>query len=163
MLSEATADTPEFSLNGRTLSAKIVACYDGDTFYAVLPLGEQLWKFNCRMVGYDTPEMKPPANKVGREIEKAKALKARQALLSHVCDGITETGTYTKHELNEAIASNKRVIEIRCKEFDKYGRLLVEIPLLASGTTVNEWMVEKGYGYNYSGGTKDNTFGVKLI
>jgi endonuclease YncB( thermonuclease family) len=159
MLSEAGADVPEFSLNGRTLSAKVVSCYDGDTFAAVLPLGGQLWKFNCRMAGYDTPEMKPPANKVGREVEKARALKARQALLSHVCDGITETGTYTKHEINAAIAGSKRVVEMRCKEFDKYGRLLVEI-LLENGTTVNDWMVEKGYGYRYSGGTKDTEFGV---
>jgi endonuclease YncB( thermonuclease family) len=158
MLSEATADIPEFSLNGRTLNAKVVSCYDGDTFSAVIPLGEQLWKFNCRMAGYDTPEMKPPASKPGREIEKAKALKAKQALLSHVCDGITEYGTYTKHELNAAIVASKRVIELRCGEFDKYGRLLVEIQLAGDGaaTTVNEWMIEKGYGYRYNGGTKDD-------
>lgn len=164
LLENATANVPEFSLNGRLMQAKVVSCYDGDTFYAVLNLDGSLWKFNCRMAGYDTPEMKPAANKPGREIEKARAMKARQALIMHVCDGgITMDRSYTKGELDGLLAKNKKIITIYCKEFDKYGRLLVEVPLKvedAATLTLNDWMVEKGYGYKYNGGTKDTAFGV---
>jgi hypothetical protein len=115
--------------------------------------------------------MKPPANKVGRDLEKAKALKAKQALLSHLCDGVSEDAVMTKYELDACVAKNKKVIELRCKEFDKYGRLLVEVPLgsgSGSGSgaetiTVNEWMVQKGYGYVYNGGAKNTAFATTAV
>jgi endonuclease YncB( thermonuclease family) len=71
------------------MPAKVVACYDGDTFHAVVELEGTLWKFPCRMAGYDTPEMKPLKTKEGRETEKAKALAAKQALMSKVCSEIS--------------------------------------------------------------------------
>ncbi len=160
-LVSATAAIPEFSLAGKTLPAKIVSCYDGDTFYAVVPLEGTLWKFNCRVSGYDTPEMKPPKNKVDRDVEKARAVKAKQALLSHICSGVPplET-TVTNIELDAIVAKNTRIIEMECKEFDKYGRVLVDV-ILGDKTRVSNWMVEKGYGYAYAGGTKDTTFATR--
>ncbi len=158
-LAEATAQVPEFSLSGKTLPAKVVACYDGDTFHAVLPLGESLWKFSCRMGGYDTPEMKPPKDKKDREIEKARALKAKQALLSQLCSSVPLEGAFENKQLDALIDKNTKVIQLICREFDKYGRLLVEVPCEIG--TVNQWMVEKGYGYKYEGGAKDATFATK--
>ena len=37
-------------------------------------------------------------------------------------------------------------------EFDKYGRILVNV--YKNGINVNEWMIKNGYGYPYYGGTK---------
>jgi endonuclease YncB( thermonuclease family) len=162
LLQNATRDVPEFSLNGKVIPAKVVDCYDGDTFYAVIELEGKLWKFNCRMNGYDTPEMKPPKNKPGRDVEKAKALKAKQALLSQICSGVDLICDLTKDEMDLAINNNAKIITLICKEFDKYGRLLVEVQSLSPQKTVNDWMVEQGYGYRYTGGTKDNTFGTTL-
>ncbi len=169
-LIDATSSVPEFSLAGKTLDAKVVACYDGDTFYAVIEIFGQLCKFNCRASGYDCPEMKPPKNKVGREIEKEKALRAKQAFLSHLISGpIDMSAQYTNQELDGMVSRNKRLIKMVCKEFDKYGRLLVDIipdsVSIDSGVkclTINSWMVESGYGYNYDGGTKNQLFGVEL-
>jgi endonuclease YncB( thermonuclease family) len=159
ILETATSDIPEFSLKGLTIRTKVVACYDGDTFHAAIPFAGQLWKFPCRMAGYDTPEMKPPVSKPDRELEKARALRAKQALLSWVCDGVDVSGTYTKSALDTLVKTNRRVIEMTCGEFDKYGRLLVTVPCAAVGaSTVNEWMVQHKYGYAYSGDTKDTTF-----
>ncbi len=164
MLKSSSAAVPEFSLSGKTLPAKVVACYDGDTFYAVIPVENQLWKFNCRMAGYDTPEMKPPANKPGREIEKARALKAKQALLSHVCSDVGLAKDMDKKYMDEAVSKNTKIIQLICKEFDKYGRLLVEIPM-EDGTagTVNDWMVKNSYGYSYDGGKKDVSFATAAL
>ena len=159
-LINATDEIPEFSLNGKSLSAKVVSCYDGDTFNAVVLLDNKLLKFNCRMNGYDTPEIKPPKNKPDREIEKKKALKAKQALLSNIIEGIT-MNDMTKDEIDTAINLNKKIITLHCKEFDKYGRLLVEIQLNET-LTVNEWMIINNYGYRYNGGTKDINFSTKV-
>jgi endonuclease YncB( thermonuclease family) len=160
-LAEATNQTPEFSLSGKTLPAKVVACYDGDTFNAVLPLGETFWKFSCRMGGYDTPEMKPPKDKKDRDVEKARAIKAKQALLTHLCTSVTLEGTPDNKQLDALVNQNTKVIQLVCGIFDKYGRLLVEVPHETSGT-VNQWMIDNGYGYKYEGGTKDTTFATKV-
>ena len=159
-LADATMAVPEFSLAGKTLQGKVVSCYDGDTFQAVLETPFGLWRFSCRMGGYDTPEMKPPKTKPNRDLEKARALKAKQALLLHLVDGITLTTSPTNPELDAIVTQNRRTVAIVCKEFDKYGRLLVEVPL-GVGDTVNAWMVREGYGYAYDGGTKDVDFATR--
>ena len=165
-LAEATTAIPEFSLAGKTLQGKIVSCYDGDTFQAVLETPFGLWRFSCRMAGYDTPEMKPPKTKPNRDLEKARALKAKQALLSQLVDTVTLSITPTNPELDALVAQNRKTVSIVCKEFDKYGRLLVEVPLVSLAQinipTVNEWMVREGYGYAYDGGTKNVEFATKV-
>jgi endonuclease YncB( thermonuclease family) len=165
-LVDATDKIPAFTLAGTTRPAKVVSCYDGDTFEAVMSFGDQIWKFDCRMVGYDSPEIKPLKSAVGREAEKLAALRAKIALLSFVCDNIDVSRPYTNKDLDALVKLNKRIIQINCKEFDKYGRVLVEIPIMnqsggsASGgagssvESVNQWMVKNGYGYEYTGGTK---------
>ena len=168
-LIDATSATPEFSLAGKTMDAKVVTCYDGDTFYSVIDLFGQLWKFNCRAAGYDCPEMKPPKNKVDRDIEKERALRAKQAFISHLVSNIDMTSTYTNQELDRLVLSNKRLIRMTCKEFDKYGRLLVDIipdeESRSNGVTqatINDWMIDSGFGYRYDGGTKNTTFATKV-
>lgn len=160
-LAQTTAAIPKFSLAGKILPAKVVNCYDGDTFHAVIQLENKFCKFVCRVVGYDTPEMKPPKNKPDRDVEKARALKAKQALLTHVCSGVKPMEvTMTNAEMNACVAVNTHIIEMECKEFDKYGRVLVDVRLPENGC-VSTWMVEKGYGYAYNGGTKDTSFATK--
>ena len=152
-LADATSDVPKFGLAGQTVQAKVVACYDGDTFCAVLPLSGQLWKFDCRMYGYDSPEMNPSMTKLNRGDEKAAALKAKHALLSYVADTVVLTNKYTNAELNAALKRNRKIIQLRCREFDKYGRLLVDI-ITDDGKCINDLMIDGGYGYKYTGGTK---------
>ena len=162
-LIDATADIPKFTFAGTTHTAKVVSCYDGDSFEAAMYIGDKLWKFDCRMSGYDSPEIKPLKTSANREAEKAAALRAKTALLSFVCDGVNASRTYTNKELDALVKQNKKLIELQCKEFDKYGRLLVEISITSitsaaaaaiSSSTVNAWMVTNKYGYEYTGGTK---------
>lgn len=155
-LIDATDKVPAFTLAGTIRPAKVVSCYDGDTFAAVMTIGtcEQLWKFDCRMLGYDAPEMKPLKTIANREEIKVAALRSKIALASFLCDGIDTSKSYTSKEIDAVVKLNKRIIELRCKEFDKYGRVLVEVPNTAADSTVNSWMIENKYGYPYSGGTK---------
>lgn len=154
-LCDATDEIPEFTLAGKTFPAKVVSCYDGDTFHAVIPLREhEFCKFQCRMVGYDSPEMKPPKTATDRDVEKAQALRAKHALLSQLCDCMSSaSGLLTDKEINACLKSNKKVITLECGEFDKYGRVLVKV-INNDGTCVNDWMIAGGYGVKYDGGKR---------
>jgi hypothetical protein len=105
------------------------------------------------MNAYDAPEIKPLKTMLNREAEKQAAVRSKTALLSFVCDGVDATKSYTNKELDAIVKLNKRIIDLECKGFDKYGRVLVEIPLATQGA-VNVWMIENNYGYAYSGGTR---------
>ena len=155
-LVDATDKIPAFTLAGTNRPAKVVSCYDGDTFEAAMILGDKVWKFDCRMSGYDSPEIKPLKSIANRDAEKAAAIRAKTALLSFVCDGVDNSRSYTNKELDELVSRNKKIIELRCKQFDKYGRILVYVAIPESPTaeTVNSWMVKNNYGYEYTGGTK---------
>ena len=50
------------------------------------------------------------------------------------------------------INENQKIIKLKCYEFDKYGRLLGV--LYIEHVNVNEKMLADGYGYVYTGGTK---------
>ena len=50
-----------FSYEGRKCEGKVVKVYDGDTIHVVFPLTdkepERLYKWNCRLINVDTPEI----------------------------------------------------------------------------------------------------------
>ena len=53
------------------------------------------------------------------------------------------------------MSTPEQLIFIKCKDFDKYGRLLAEIYVnFDDVTSVNDLMIENGHGYSYDGGTK---------
>ena len=80
--------------------------------------------------GYDSPEMKPSKNNLKREMEKAAAQRAKQALID----------------------LTRQPVFLRVVGFDKYGRLLAEV--FNGKTHINRWMIENGHGYPYVGGRK---------
>ena len=135
-LKEADDTIAKFSLNGKDIIAKIVRVYDGDTFWACFYLGDNIVKFNCRCLGYDSPEMKPK-NKTDDEKakEKAAAIKAKDHFI-------------------ELCKTDNDLVLLKCHDFDKYGRLLVEVFGKDKKESVNNKMIKDGHGYAYDGGTK---------
>jgi endonuclease YncB( thermonuclease family) len=129
--------TPPLSLDGYFSIAKVVSVYDGDTCRVVIPYKGEFYKWNVRLIGYDTPEMRPSRSKPNRvqEIEAAKAAK--------------------KFLISQVMSTPEQLIFIKCKDFDKYGRLLAEIYINYNDITpVNDLMIDNGHGYSYNGGTK---------
>lgn len=124
-----------FTFSGVHL-AKVVKCYDGDTIHCVFKIDGTYYKFKIRMEGYDSAEMKPSL-KIKPEIRnelKAKALLAKQRL--------------------EDLVLNKNIY-LFCNGYDKYGRILGTIRLkLDDVKSVNDMMIEEGFGYDYHGKTK---------
>lgn len=128
---------PYFSFKGKKLKCRFCNIYDGDTFTIVFLYRNEIIKYRCRCLGYDTPEMKPSLKAPNREkeIEAAKKAKARFIeLLEKGKDGI---------------------IEVECFEFDKYGRILVNVYNGIDNNSLNNIMIKEGHGITYDGGTKE--------
>ena len=123
-----TDGVPEFSLKDTTKQAKVVSVYDGDTVKIVFPLQEKLYKWNCRLAGVDTPELR-----TRNKLEKAH-------------------GYLVRDKLREKILN--KVVTVKCFEFDKYGRLLISIYCDDDNVSVNKWLIDNDYAFKYDGGTK---------
>jgi endonuclease YncB( thermonuclease family) len=150
----AIKDIPEFSLNGIRTIGKVVDVYDGDTCKIILANCDILLRFNCRLKFVDTPEMKPLRTKPNRDIEIMNAMKCRNKLIQLTTNCKIELDDkLTKAQVKKILTSNNKVIQVQCHEFDKYGRLLVELYL--GDKTVNNILVEEGFAKLYDGGTKD--------
>ena len=127
---EITDKTNMFTLEGETIRGKCVSVYDGDTIKCVFSIpntiNNQLYKWNCRLSRVDTPEL------------RTKNIKEK------------EFGKKVRDKLREQILN--KVIELKCGEFDKYGRLLVEI--FYDNKNINDWLIENGFAKQYDGGKK---------
>jgi endonuclease YncB( thermonuclease family) len=125
VLMRATKKTPKFSLDGTATFAKCVDVYDGDTaqfVFRIFPVGP-LYRFSCRMMGYNSAEIKGQT-----EEERNKALEAKKALSDLILD---------------------KVVALKLGKFDKYGRVLVTVSV--NNIDVNKYMVDNNYGKIYTG------------
>ncbi len=128
---------PLFSLKGQSFLALPSNVYDGDTLSMVFFLSPTtMVKYRCRCLGYDSPEMKPALKNPNRDAEKIAAVQARNRFI--------ELLQRHPHGL----------VRIECHEFDKYGRLLVEIHNEIDPISINKIMIAEGHGYPYEGRTK---------
>lgn len=146
-----------FSFDGQELHCKVVDVYDADTIKINMILDGNIVKFTCRLIGIDTPEMKPRKNKENRKEEIRKAKDARNYLLELIT-GIEfdNTKKYMRKQINQILKDNHKLVKIKCGKFDKYGRLLVEVFDIKSqsGGSFNQNLIDKGHAYAYYGGTK---------
>ena len=130
-----------FSFKGKVLMAKPCHIYDGDTFSICFSHNNEIMKWRCRCLGYDSPEMKPLLKNLNRDKEKELAKLAKARL----------------EELLTANASNG-LVKVICGDFDKYGRILVTVCCYNSAESINDIMIKEGHGKIYDGGKKDNNW-----
>jgi endonuclease YncB( thermonuclease family) len=156
LLKESTnGNTDLYSLEGIVCPVKVVSVYDGDTCTCNLLLPDgMITKYKLRMLGYDSPEIRPARNAKDRQTIIKNAMIARNYLAAVVTDQpIDINNLYSKKELQKIVDNNKKIITIKCHSWDKYGRLLGT--LYNNGDeNINESMISGGYGYMYDGGTK---------
>lgn len=120
-------DVPMFSLNGYLTEAKVVKVYDGDTVHVVFKYFEKYYRWIGRIAHVDTPELRT------KNLEEKKK------------------GYEVRDKLRELIFG--KVVQLHCHEFDKYGRLLIDIQI--DDIKVDEWLITNGYAKKYEGGTKE--------
>ena len=127
LLSLDCKNVNNFTLEGLTKTAKVVKVYDGDTITIVFKHKDEYNKWNCRIYGIDTPEIKSKNPE-----EKKAAVIARDFLKDLILE---------------------KIVTIKCLDFDKYGRLLVNV--FYDDKNVMNTMIENNYGKEYFGGTKE--------
>lgn len=136
----------------------VESVYDGDTITILVPTKLHIYnmlgsdkvdlesdtnkanmiyfnKIRLRLMGIDTPEIKPRKDLPNRDEHIAKA-KAAKDFLSNLILG--------------------KIITVKFLQNDKYGRPLANI--YQNNICLNELMIEKGYAKKYLGGTKDSEF-----
>lgn len=110
-------------------SGHVIKVYDGDTITIASKMpyeNSQLFRFNVRLNGIDTPEIKSKD-----ENEKALAKKARDSL--------------------SQLIMNKNIALKNVKN-EKYGRILADVYL--DDLHINKWMIEQQFAVEYDGKTK---------
>ena len=122
-----TTDTfPRMEKHEWKMWMKVNSVYDGDTITVLCFYNGSLVRWRCRMVGYDSPEMRTKnAN------EKEAAVSAREFLKTLLPKG---------------------VFLGPCKGLDKYGRLLLD--LKHKSIPIKDIMILNTHGYAYEGRTK---------
>lgn len=135
---QSTDDIPYFTFKGKEIYAYPISVYDGDTFSVVFEYHGEIIKYRCRCYGYDSPEMKPALKNPNRDQEKEQAHLAKNKLaeLLH------------KHP--------SKLVKMECLDFDKYGRILVNVSNMVDEERVNDLMIKGGFGKPYFGGKKDD-------
>jgi endonuclease YncB( thermonuclease family) len=144
-----------FSLNGIETTCKIVDIYDADTCKIVFILNNSIVKFNCRLSHIDSPEIKPSRKFIHRDIEIKAAKKCRNKLIQ-LCTNCSCTleCILNKKIKQKYLSQNTKLLKVRCGEFDKYGRLLIELYDQGSDKSVNNLLIDEKYVHHYSGKTK---------
>ena len=144
------------TFNEEIFQGKVVDVYDGDSIKLVLPFIVkrtqnkykifdkffkrsdiiQLYKWNCRLAGLDTPEI------------RTRNLKEK------------DFGLQVRDKLREKILNN--LLFVKCGMFDKYGRLLVTLydteDNFKKDYSVNKWLIDNNYSKEYNGGKKEEWF-----
>lgn len=144
-------NTPEFSLNGKTFTAKVIDIYDGDTITVAIVVFDSIYKFNIRLSDIDTCEMKSSS-----PINKELALKARARLFQLITNKKLNLDA-KRENIRKVLNESNYLIFIHCHEFDKYGRLLAHLYKQKSSDvreSYNHILVREKLAYMYQGKTK---------
>ncbi len=139
-----------FDLNGIEIDVFVDSVYDGDTIHVSVPIelnvhsytenkiatannerNIKLYKISIRLLGIDTPEMKPRLNIPNRDEHIAKAKEAKKYLADLI---------------------EKKIIRVKFSKNEKFGRCLGTI--FVNNENINIKMIELGHAKPYDGGTK---------
>lgn len=148
VLIDADNTTPEYTLRGMTAYARVTAVYDGDSMTCVFDIGfGTLYRYDIRVCGIDTPEMKDKDQMV-----KAYATRARNRMLSLLCPSeFSVTGTYNKREIVNKLKKNLIIVHLTMHGIDKYGRQICEVRPEAGEEQYGDILIREGYAKPYGG------------
>ena len=102
--------------------------HDTDTISVLFKYNNEIIKYNIRLIGVDSPELH---SDIKSEVE--------------LCIKGTE---YLKNLIL------KKIIKIKTKKTDKYGRLLGELFTIDNNTNINQNLISMGFCREYEGKTK---------
>ena len=146
-------DIEDFSFKDLNITGKITSVYDADTCKVCFYYRKKIIKINCRLLGIDSPEIRPSLSNKDRLLEKKASKIARNRLIQLVTNCEIELNKeYKKKELKKLLKTNKKLLNIKLMEGDKYGRVLINI--YDKDIFINDLLIKEGFAYKYVGGTK---------
>ena len=110
-------NTKTFSLNGISTYGRLVDIYDGDTVKIIIKLFNEYFKFTCRLIKINAPEIKD-----NHDI----AIISRNRIFSLLTKSEIDKNS-TQKDIQKFLDENTTIIFLKCFEFDKYGRVLVDV------------------------------------
>ena len=134
MLASHGAETPEFTLDGTYVWARVTDIHDGDTLKVTACVLGDVHKFTLRLAGIDAPEVR-----THDAAEKAAGLVSRDYVIKRLGFAPGDACVCIVHALFHG--------------FDKYGRVLADV---YSGKTesLSQEMLRLGLAKAYDGGHK---------
>ena len=120
---------------------KVVEVIDGDTIDVVIDLGFDIFtNKRIRLYGIDCPESRTT------DLHEKKI------------------GIEAKEYLKQLIGNTSNVIikTLSTDAYEKYGRVLGQVYIDSSASSVNDLMISRGYAWSYDGGTKVKDYGALL-
>lgn len=150
-LEKCGLDTPAFSLASKECYCRLVDMYDADTLTLIVPLFDSYYKFNCRVYGIDTAEIKSSTEEL-----KMIAQRAKNRMLQ-LCGvySVELDRVYSRKEVQQILDNNIYLVWCKFGEFDKYGRPLVTVYDKEKGMEVANSLVQEKLANAYFGGTKE--------
>lgn len=154
-LSNYTAfNTPVFGLKGRKLTGRLVDVHDGDTITVIAELfPSSVFKINVRLAGIDAAEMASKSPQVKEFAERARMRVVTLLTGLHESD-LPHTGHLTRAEMMSLLQRNVHLVHLRCKDMDKYGRVLADVAIDENYPHVGMVLLQEGLASPYFGGTK---------
>jgi endonuclease YncB( thermonuclease family) len=152
---QTSSNTPDFSFNGFNTYARLIDVYDGDTITCIFPLlsTNQYYKFNIRLYGVDTTEIK---NKDLQQ--KYNAFLARQHVLNYLSQPYTNCSLDSdcpRQSIQQFLDEHVIIIWLKCYNYDKYGRILADAyPFNNQDHSISSSLLQNNLAYSYTGGTK---------
>lgn len=140
-----------FTFGNRETKCKVVDVYDGDTVTIVFFHNNTPIKVKFRMLGYDSPELKPLKNIENRDLHMKAADSA-------------------KNKLKEKVLNKILWVVFGKGEKDKFGREIGELyeisnprKRLDTDVCINTWMVDNGFGKKFTGKEKKKEFSLQEL
>jgi endonuclease YncB( thermonuclease family) len=146
-LKKCGIETPTFSLDGINTYAKVVSVIDGDTIVLVIPVLNTYFKFNCRLSNIDTCEIHSSNEKV-----KEFGIKAKYRLIELISKKkLNLEEDVSKKDIQQIFQTECFLVYVKCYDFDKYGRLLIDLYLNKDEKSLSDILLEEKLAYVYNG------------
>ena len=130
-------DIGEFCLNGRNTTGKIVKIFNSNTFSVIFALNKVIFKFNCKLKNTTINSCNP------------------QKVLEYISEDYNE-----QQDFNNILKNNKKLLNVKCYEFDHDGFLLIDLIDLETKSNIKDILDEQDI-LKYK--QTDNLFNFKKI
>jgi endonuclease YncB( thermonuclease family) len=121
---------------GERIEVKVISVHDGDTFCALVPIGNAFLKLDVRVLGIDAPEVQVRDATKGTELGRLQE----------------QAGAVVRNCIAALI--DQQVIGIRCTKWDKYGGRVLADVWLPDGQLLSEYLLQRQFVKAYQGQKK---------